>query len=1180
MAIEVKRKKDDDETKVAPMMDESFRKASLSSISLEERRKFESNLLRYGVLQNKVNPGEVEIGSPLVIPPYGPRTTETGEVRFMELDANGSNYVGLRAPDQCNGDNVWTLPGQDGASGMAMLTDGNHRLYFGWSGFWEKFGSNIGYTQGHISVNTTPNDDDGIIVKGGIYAFDDDESVYLKLVNKSDTAYDPVVQYAVGVDPVIRWTHGLDDSLSNDWLLCAGDALTDTASDEVYELDITYDAYIIVCDTGNHRIKKHLAADGSYSAEIGSLGSGDDQFNKPYGICSDGTYFYVADRANNRIKKHLLSTMAYDSKIGTTGSGDTNFNVPYDICTDGTYLYVVDQNNNRVKKHLCSDLSYVAETPSSGLNSPDVCCTDGTYLYVAQTSGATYRLFQYLCDDMSLVLRAIPTGNDGHIDSANIMGMCYWDGYLYLVNANNGDPQVEVFKYSASTLDWVSDHINVAFGSGVGQLSSPYKISTNGTYLWIAGAGNDRISLFTLAGVYSSSFGTYGIGDDNFNGPIAACLSGTISKETVTPGRAPILRAKVDGTALETYVSFKARNDIRFLENSVGNANYIAVRAPASVTSYSLVLPGTDSTGTQALVSNGSGTLSWSSMAHNVLSASHSDSLTGSVVKGDFIYGNATPKWARLAPNATATKMFLSETSSVPAWETVDQADVVGLTTADSPSFVKLTLTQATGTAPLTISSTTVCANLNADLLDGLHSTSFIPRVISATAAPTVDDDITTYLEGTVWIEQDADKAYILVDNADGAAVWTEIGAGGGAGAFTDLSDAPANYTGSASKFVKVKADESGLEFVASSVAGHDLGSATHTDVNAAAPNDDDILRYDTGTSKWVAEALPAAANHDLLSATHADSTASAVSRGSIIIGDDTPKWVELPVGTAGQVLTSDGTDVAWAAPAGGGAPTDATYIVQTANGSLSAEQALGALATGILKNTTTTGVLSIANPSVDYSKHCWMRETFDGLNTATIIGQGSYFETGAWIDDGLAAGSTAEVTVKSGADKMLTLTNVAAAGATNSAIAAVFTTAIGANGGGRIHFKFKCNQDSANYGARVVIGDGTNQPFNIYFRYSTTWQIAFWNGSGVKIQNASKDTWYTIDATWGATGNTAGPVTVFIDGAWAYKGTLGTYSTKWDRVQISAYSPAGGSDCVLDVDDLYIYSQMPLGLD
>jgi hypothetical protein len=49
------------------------------------------------------------------------------------------------------------------------------------------------------------------------------------------------------------------------------------------------------------------------------------------------------------------------------------------------------------------------------------------------------------------------------------------------------------------------------------------------------------------------------------------------------------------------------------------------------------------------------------------------------------------------------------------------------------------------------------------------------------------------------------------------------------------------------------------------------------------------------------------------------------------------------------------------------GAPTTATYIVQTAHASLSAEQALSALATGLLKNTTTTGVLSIASPTADY---------------------------------------------------------------------------------------------------------------------------------------------------------------------------------------------------------------------
>jgi hypothetical protein len=51
------------------------------------------------------------------------------------------------------------------------------------------------------------------------------------------------------------------------------------------------------------------------------------------------------------------------------------------------------------------------------------------------------------------------------------------------------------------------------------------------------------------------------------------------------------------------------------------------------------------------------------------------------------------------------------------------------------------------------------------------------------------------------------------------------------------------------------------------------------------------------------------------------------------------------------------------------GAPVGAKYIVQQADATLSAEQALGDLATGIVKNTTTTGELSIATEGTDYYK-------------------------------------------------------------------------------------------------------------------------------------------------------------------------------------------------------------------
>lgn len=50
------------------------------------------------------------------------------------------------------------------------------------------------------------------------------------------------------------------------------------------------------------------------------------------------------------------------------------------------------------------------------------------------------------------------------------------------------------------------------------------------------------------------------------------------------------------------------------------------------------------------------------------------------------------------------------------------------------------------------------------------------------------------------------------------------------------------------------------------------------------------------------------------------------------------------------------------------GAPTTAKYIVQTPDGTLSAEQALSALGTGLVKNTTGTGVLSIGVAGTDYA--------------------------------------------------------------------------------------------------------------------------------------------------------------------------------------------------------------------
>lgn len=85
---------------------------------------------------------------------------------------------------------------------------------------------------------------------------------------------------------------------------------------------------------------------------------------------------------------------------------------------------------------------------------------------------------------------------------------------------------------------------------------------------------------------------------------------------------------------------------------------------------------------------------------------------------------------------------------------------------------------------------------------------------------------------------------------------------------------------------------------------------------------------------------------------------------------------------TGGQLYVYNGSS--YTQISGGGAPTDATYVTQTPDSTLTNEQALSALSTGILKNTTTTGVASIAVAGTDYLAPGGAG-TISGLTTGTL---------------------------------------------------------------------------------------------------------------------------------------------------------------------------------------------------
>ena len=103
-----------------------------------------------------------------------------------------------------------------------------------------------------------------------------------------------------------------------------------------------------------------------------------------------------------------------------------------------------------------------------------------------------------------------------------------------------------------------------------------------------------------------------------------------------------------------------------------------------------------------------------------------------------------------------------------------------------------------------------------------------------------------------------------------------------------------------------------------------------------------------------------------------------------------------------------------WVVSAVFGAPVDATYITQTANSTLTNEQALSTLSTGIVKVTNGTGVLSTAAAG-----------DFPTLNQTTTGSAGSLKMTGTtglMTVTGVGAGTTREKTIRDANDTFLEL--------------------------------------------------------------------------------------------------------------------------------------------------------------
>jgi hypothetical protein len=214
--------------------------------------------------------------------------------------------------------------------------------------------------------------------------------------------------------------------------------------------------------------------------------------------------------------------------------------------------------------------------------------------------------------------------------------------------------------YHASTLPVRAHHATHETGGSDALAAIDASIVTTGILAQQRGGLGKALNLTGLADQY---YLYYDAGSDTFK--VAALPAGAAHN---------LLSATHGDTLADSVVA----GDLIY-----GNATPKWARLPKSSDSYVLTIDPTTHLPTWKALPAGS--------PHDLLDGStDQDTLAGTVILGDVIAGNSTPKWQRVAGQTTTTRKFLRQTgtgtvSALPAWDTVIDADVVfsNVTTGD-----------------------------------------------------------------------------------------------------------------------------------------------------------------------------------------------------------------------------------------------------------------------------------------------------------------------------------------------------------------------------------------------------------------------------------------------------------------------------------------------------------------
>jgi len=270
-----------------------------------------------------------------------------------------------------------------------------------------------------------------------------------------------------------------------------------------------------------------LAKPVSFLSAFGSPGTGNGQFNRPFGAAVDASgNVFVVDRENNRVQK-FNSKGEYLSQFGSTGSGNGQFKEPRSIAVgpDG-HLWVTDTGNSRIQEFSAAG-SYLQQIGGGKLSLPfGIVLDDEGRIWVSDLGKNSIVEFKESSPSVYPFASEATTTDGAPLSTPAGMGLEAGTNDVWV--AENGANRITELEKTPS--GYVAhQRFTTSGGSGQGQLSGPYdvKVKPSGN-LVVVDRGNNRVQQFSPEGEFQAAFGSAGSGNGQFSEPsgIAVGLGG------------------------------------------------------------------------------------------------------------------------------------------------------------------------------------------------------------------------------------------------------------------------------------------------------------------------------------------------------------------------------------------------------------------------------------------------------------------------------------------------------------------------------------------------------------------------------------------------------------------------------------------------------------------------------